>query len=131
MTCKLKGVVFMIDYKLTEAEESLAEIIWKNEPIKSPDLVKVCDEEFNWKKSTTYTMLKRLEVKGIVKNNNSIVESLIKKDDFYSEQSNIFVEENFQGSLPKFLAAFTRKNKLSENEVLELQSLINDHREEL
>ena len=121
----------MIDYKLTEAEESLAEIIWKNEPIKSPDLVKVCDEEFNWKKSTTYTMLKRLEVKGIVKNNNSIVESLIKKDDFYSEQSNIFVEENFQGSLPKFLAAFTRKNKLSENEVLELQSLINDHREEL
>jgi predicted transcriptional regulator len=131
MTCKLKGAVLMIDYKLTEAEESLAEIIWKNEPIKSPDLVKVCDEEFNWKKSTTYTMLKRLEVKGIVKNNNSIVESLIKKDDFYSEQSNIFVEENFQGSLPKFLAAFTRKNKLSENEVLELQSLINDHREEL
>ena len=121
----------MIDYKLTEAEENLAHIIWKNEPIKSPDLVGLCEEEFNWKKSTTYTMLKRLEVKGIVKNNNSIVEALINKDDFYSEQSNIFVEENFQGSLPKFLASFTRRKKLSKNEVLELQSLINNHREEL
>lgn len=121
----------MIDYKLTEAEENLAHIIWKNEPIKSPDLVAICEEEFNWKKSTTYTILKRLELKGIVKNNNSIVQSLIKKDDFYSEQSNIFVEENFQGSLPKFLAAFTRRKKLSEKEVLELQSLINNHKEEL
>lgn len=121
----------MIDYRLTGAEENLVEIVWKNEPIRSPELVKICNKEFDWKKSTTYTMLKRLEVKGIVKNNNSMVESLIKKDDFYGEQSKIFVEENFDGSLPRFLAAFTRRKKLSKKEVKELQRLINNHREEL
>lgn len=121
----------MIDYRLTEAEENLVKIIWKNEPIKSPDLVKICNEEFDWKKSTTYTILKRLELKGIIKNNNSTVESLIKKEDFYGEQSKIFVEETFQGSLPRFLAAFTRRKKLSEGEILELQKLINVHKEEL
>lgn len=121
----------MIDYRLTEAEENLANLIWEIEPIKSPDLVIVCDEEFDWKKSTTYTMLKRLEVKGIVKNNNSIVRSLIKKDDFYGEQSKIFVEENFNGSLPKFIAAFTRRKRLNKSEVLELQRIINNHKEDL
>ena len=120
----------MIDYKLTEAEEALAHIIWDNEPIKSPDLVKICEEEFSWKKSTTYTMLKRLELKGLVKNQDSIVRALINKDDFYGDQSKLFVEENFQGSLPKFLAAFTRRKKLSKSEILELQKLINNHREE-
>ena len=131
MICKLKGGLTMIDYKLTEAEENLAELIWENEPIKSPDLVKLCEKEFSWKKSTTYTMLKRLEIKGIVKNENSIVESLIKKEDFYGEQSKLFVDENFQGSLPRFLAAFTRRKKLSKSEILELQDLINNHREEI
>lgn len=121
----------MTSYRLTEAEENLANIIWENEPIKSPELVKICEEKFNWKKSTTYTMLKRLEEKKIFKNNNSIVESLIKKDDFHGEQSKIFVEENFDGSLPRFLAAFTRRKKLSKNEVEELQRLINEHKEEI
>lgn len=121
----------MVEYRLTEAEENLADIIWANEPIRSPELVKICEEKFNWKKSTTYTMLKRLEEKRIVQNNNSIVESLIKKDDFYGEQSKIFVEENFDGSLPRFLAAFTRRKKLSKNEVEELQSLINEHKGEM
>lgn len=121
----------MTSYRLTEAEENLANIIWENEPIKSPELVKICEEKFNWKKSTTYTMLKRLEEKKIFKNNNSIVESLIKKDDYHGEQSKIFVEENFDGSLPRFLAAFTRRKKLSKNEVEELQRLINEHKEEM
>ena len=120
----------MIEYRLTEAEERFANIIWSNEPIKSPDLVKLCEKHFDWKKSTTYTMLRRLEDKKIFQNNNSIVISLIKKDDFYGEQSKIFVEENFGGSLPRFLAAFTRKSKLSEEEVKQLEQLINDHREE-
>lgn len=119
----------MIDFRLTEAEEKFADIIWQNEPIRSPELVKLCEEEFDWKKSTTYTMLKRLEKKKIFENNNSTVIALIKKDDFYAEQSKLFVEENFGGSLPRFLAAFTRKNKLSEKEVQELQKLINEHRE--
>ena len=118
----------MIDYRLTEAEENLADIIWENEPIRSPDLVKICEERFDWKKSTTYTMLKRLEEKKVVQNNNSIVKSLIKKDDFYGEQSKLFVEENFEGSLPRFIAAFTRRKKLSKNEV---QRLIEDYEEEV
>lgn len=120
----------MIEFKITEAEERLAELIWANEPIKSPDLVKLCDTEFNWKKSTTYTMLKRLEDKSIFLNDNSTVISLIKKDDFYGEQSKIFVKENFGGSLPKFVAAFTSRNKLSKNEIQELQRLIDDHKED-
>lgn len=126
---RLEGDDLMVDYRLTEAEEELAQLIWKNEPIKSPELVKLCEIEFNWKKSTTYTMLRRLEDKKIFKNNSSIVTSLIKKEDFYSEQSNIFVRENFGGSLPKFVAAFTKRNKLSNKEVEELVELINDHKE--
>lgn len=127
---RLKGDVFMVEYRLTEAEEKFAEIIWDNEPIKSPDLVRLAEEAFNWKKSTTYTMLKRLEEKNIFKNNKSLVVSLIKKEDFYSEQSKIFVQENFGGSLPKFVAAFTKKNKLSNKEVKELVELINNHKED-
>lgn len=120
----------MAEYRLTEAEESLAEIIWDNEPIKSSELVKLCEKAFDWKKSTTYTMLKRLEEKKIFKNNKSMVVSLIKKEDFYGEQSKIFVKENFGGSLPKFVAAFTKRNKLSNKEVEELVELINNHKED-
>ncbi|HEY8362942.1 MAG TPA: BlaI/MecI/CopY family transcriptional regulator [Tissierellaceae bacterium] len=120
----------MAEYRLTEAEENLAEIIWEREPIKSSELVNICMEKFNWKKSTTYTILKRLEGKKIVKNVNSIVESLVKKEDFYAEQSKIFIEENFEGSLPKFLAAFTRRKKLSQQEVKEIERLINDYKGE-
>lgn len=119
----------MPEYRLTEAEERFAEIIWFNEPVKSPKLVELCEKEFQWKKSTTYTMLKRLEDKKIFKNNKSIVTSLIKKDDFYGEQSKIFVEENFGGSLPKFVAAFTKRSKLNQKEVEELEKLINEHKE--
>ncbi len=119
----------MVEYRLTEAEENLAEIIWAKEPIRSPELVEICAERFKWKKSTTYTILKRLEEKNIVQNNNSIVEALIKKEDFYGEQSKIFVEENFNGSLPRFLAAFTRRRKLSKKEVQEIQRLIDEYGE--
>ncbi len=131
MICRPKGVLFMAEYRLTEAEENLADIIWANEPIRSSELVKICEEKFNWKKSTTYTMLKRLEKKKIVQNKNSIVEALIKKEDYFAEQSKMFIEENFDGSLPRFLAAFTRRKKLSKNEIKELQKLINEHREEM
>ncbi|NLC40277.1 MAG: BlaI/MecI/CopY family transcriptional regulator [Clostridiaceae bacterium] len=120
----------MIEYKLTVAEENLAEIIWEQEPIRSPELVEVCAEKFNWKKSTTYTMLKKLERKGIVQNNSSVVTSRIKKDDFYGEQSKIFVKENFDNSLPKFIAAFTRSKKLTNEEIEELKSLIDNFEEE-
>lgn len=120
----------MIDYRLTEAEENLAELIWEKEPIKSADLVKACQDEFQWKKSTTYTMLRRIEEKGIVRNDNSIVKSRIKKEDFHGEKSKLFVEERFEGSLPQFLTAFTRRRRLRKEEIEELERLINDHREE-
>lgn len=119
----------MIEYRLTDTEEKFAEIIWTYEPIPSPELVKLCNKELSWKKSTTYTMLKRLEEKKIFKNENSIVSALIQKEDFYAEQSKIFVEENFEGSLPRFLAAFTRRSKLSDQDVQELKKLINEHQE--
>lgn len=119
----------MREYKLTDMETKFADIIWSEEPIPSGTLVKMCEEEFGWKKSTTYTMLKRLEAKEIFKNDNGVVKSLIKKDDFYAEQSKQFVEQNF-GSLPKFLAAFSRSKKMSNKEIDELQRLINEYREE-
>lgn len=119
----------MIEYRLTEMEEKFADIIWTKEPIESPELVKLCNNEFSWKKSTTYTMLRRLEEKKIFKNENSIVVSLIKREEFYAEQSKKFVKENFGGSLPKFLAAFTKSNKLNDNEIKELQKLIDEHKE--
>jgi len=119
----------MKEYKLTEMETKFANIIWANEPIMSGDLVKLCEAEFNWRKSTTYTMLKRIESKGIFTNKNGVVSCLVKKDGFYAEQSKQFVEETFDGSLPKFLAAFTRSKKLSDKEIAELQKLINEHRE--
>ncbi|NLC65365.1 MAG: BlaI/MecI/CopY family transcriptional regulator [Clostridium sp.] len=120
----------MVEFRLTEAEEKFAEIIWDNEPIKSSELVKLSEKAFDWKKSTTYTMLRRLEEKKIFKNDKSIVVSLVKKEDFYSEQSKMFIEDNYDGSLPKFVAAFTRRNKLTKKDVKELENLIKNHRED-
>ncbi|MCC5908919.1 MAG: BlaI/MecI/CopY family transcriptional regulator [Clostridiaceae bacterium] len=118
----------MKEYKLTDMEGKFADIIWDHEPIPSGTLVKLCEAELDWKKSTTYTMLKRLEGKKIFENDNGMVKSLITKDDFYAEQSKQFVEQTF-GSLPKFLAAFSRSKKMSDKEIDELQRLINEHKE--
>lgn len=119
----------MVEYRLTDTEAKFAHIIWDHEPIQSGQLVKLCEAELNWKKSTTYTMLKRLESKQIFKNIDGLVSARIKKDEFYAEQSKQFVEETFEGSLPKFLTAFTRKKKLSDKEIHELQKLIDQHKE--
>lgn len=116
--------------ELTEAEENLVEIIWQEEPIKSADLVTICKEKFDWKKSTTYTMLKRTEKKNIVKNEDSIVKSCLSKKDYEANKSKSFLEKHFAGSLPKFLAAFTGNKKLSDKEINELEKLIQAHKEE-
>ena len=121
--------VIMKDYKLTESEEKFAELIWANEPIGSGDLVKLCEIEMNWKKSTTYTVLKKLCEKGIFKNENAVVSSLVSKDDYYSKQSIRFVEDTFGGSLPKFLTAFISGRKLSKQQAEELKRLIDGHKE--
>jgi len=118
-----------MEYKLSESEERFAELIWQNEPIGSGELVKLCEKEMNWKKSTTYTVLKKLCEKGIFRNENAVVSSLITKDEYYSMQSISFVEETFGGSLPKFLAAFIGGRKLSSQQAEELKKLIDEHKE--
>jgi predicted transcriptional regulator len=120
----------MKEYRLTEAENKLAEIIWTNEPVSSPDLVKLCEDKFSWKKSTTYTMLKKLEKKKVFENRNATVVSLLTKEEFYTEQSKQILAGGFGGSLPRFLAAFASSKKLSDTEIDELQKLIDSHKEE-
>jgi predicted transcriptional regulator len=119
----------MEEYKLAESEEKFADIIWQNEPIGSGDLVKLCEKEMNWKKSTTYTVLKKLCEKGIFQNENAVVSSLISKDEYYAKQSIRFVEDTFGGSLPKFLTAFIGGRKLSKHQAEELKKLIDEHKE--
>jgi predicted transcriptional regulator len=114
----------MPDYKLGEIEKRFAELIWDNEPINSGELVKIAEKELTWKKSTTYTILRRMCERGIFQNNDSIVTSQISKEEFMARQSEQFVEEEFNGSLPKFLAAFSRRKKLSETEIKEVLNII-------
>lgn len=115
---------------LGTVESRFADIIWQHEPLSSADLVKLCEIELEWKRTTTYTVLKRLSERGIFKNDNGIVTSLISRDEFYSMQSKKFVDETFNGSLPAFLAAFTSRKSLSETEIAEIRNLINSYEEE-
>lgn len=114
--------------KLGVIESKFADIIWKYEPLSSGDLVKKAYEELDWKKSTTYTVLKKLCERGIFQNENGTVSAKISKDDYYALQSEEFVKDTFGGSLPAFVAAFTSRNKLSEKETLELVQLIMESR---
>ena len=118
----------MSELRMGAIESRFADIIWENEPVPSPELVKLAERELNWKKSTTYTVLKRLCERGIFQNRGGVVTSLISRQDFYAVQSEKFVEETFSGSLPAFLAAFTTRKKLSEEEISELQALIDQSR---
>ena len=118
----------MSELRMGAIESRFADMIWENEPVPSPELVKLAERELNWKKSTTYTVLKRLCERGIFRNQGGIVTSLISRRDFYAVQSEKFVEETFSGSLPAFLAAFTTRKKLSQEEIDELQALIDQSR---
>lgn len=118
----------MAEYKLGAVEMRFADLIWENEPISSGELVKLCEKELSWKKSTTYTILRRLCERAIFQNQDCIVTSLISKEEFNALQSEKFVEETFEGSLPKFLTAFAMRKKLSEKEIDELQNFINANR---
>ncbi len=120
----------MKEYKLSQSEIKFADLVWLHEPISSGELVKLCEKELNWKKSTTYTVLKNLCEKGIFQNQNTVVTSLIKKDEFSGRQSRRFVEDTFEGSLPKFLTAFIGGRKLNDRQAEELKRLIDEHREE-
>ena len=116
-------------YTFTETEEKFANLIWQNEPIASGDLVKLSKKEMNWKKSTTYTVLKKLCEKGIFKNEDAMVSSLITEHEYNAKQSIIFVEDTFGGSLPKFLTAFINGKKISNKQAEELKKLIDEYKE--
>ena len=118
----------MSEYKLGLVETKFAEIIWNNEPISSSELAKICLDELEWKKSTTYTVLKRLCDRGIFVNNNGMVSSIIPKNDFYALQSEEVVNDSFSGSLPAFVAAFSSRKKLTDEEINQLQDMINKMR---
>lgn len=114
----------MIEYKLGEVEMKFADIIWENEPLLSGQLVKFCEDKLQWKKSTTYTILRRVCERGLFKNEEGMVSSNVTKQEFLSNKTEQFIEETFQGSLPGFIAAFTSNRKLSDEEVEELKKLI-------
>ena len=118
----------MGDLTMGAIETRFAEIIWQREPVSSTELVKLALQELGWKKSTTYTVLRRLCERGIFQNQDGTVTSLISWQDFFAVQSQQFVEETFAGSLPAFLAAFTTRKKLSENEITELENLLKSYR---
>ena len=103
----------MEKYKLFDAELKFMNIIWEEEPIKSGELVRVCNEKLGWKKSTTYTVLRKLAQRGVLKNENTIVTSIVKKEDTQIYESHEVVEKSFGGSLPKFLKAFFGNKKIS------------------
>lgn len=120
----------MGDYELGAVQTQFAELIWEREPIGSGELVKLCSEKFEWKKSTTYTVLRKLCEKGIMKNEEGVVSSIVSREAFYAAKSGQFVDETFKGSLPAFIAAFASDKKLSRKEVDEIQQMIDEFREE-
>lgn len=118
----------MSEYRLGAVEARFADMIWERAPLSSSELVKLCERELSWKKSTTYTVLKRLCERGIFQNEKGTVTTLISRQEYYALQSEEFVEENFSGSLLAFLAAFGTRQKLSEGEISELQKIIDSMR---
>lgn len=120
----------MKEYRLAESEARFAELVWIREPVGSTELVKLCEKELGWKKSTTYTVLKKLCERGIFRNENATVIAVLSREEFYGGRSRQFVEEEFGGSLPGFLTAFIGKKKLTDAEVEEMKALIESYREE-
>lgn len=120
----------MEKFKLGEMETAFAEIIWENAPVTSGNLVKICEEKLEWKKSTTYTMLKRLCQRELFENDNGTVKVIVTKEEFKAAQSEEFVQQTFGGSLPMFLTAFAKRKKLSANEIEEIKNLIDSYKEE-
>ena len=120
----------MEETKLGIVESRFADIVWQNAPISTKDLVVLCQNELNWKRTTTYTVLKKLCERGIFKTEESRVSVLISKNDFCAMQSEKFVDDTFGGSLPAFIAAFASRKKISESELEEIKRMINSYRED-
>ena len=116
----------MTDMELGVVQERFADLVWANEPVASGELVKICEKELEWKKSTTYTVLRKLCEKGLFQNEEGIVTSLISKEEFYSAKSKQIVEDSYSGSLPAFVAAFISNKKLTAKEADEIQKMIDE-----
>ncbi len=116
--------------RIHESEYRFCLILWDHEPVKSKELVRLCQEQLDWKPTTTYTIIKRLSERGILKNENTIVTALVSKDQVQAAEIDELVDKKFEGSLPAFVAAFARHQKLSASEVDELQAMIDRYREE-
>lgn len=115
--------------KIFESEYRFCEILWENEPVSSSELVRLCNEKLEWKKSTTYTVIRRLSERGILKSEGAVVTSLVSREDVQSAESAEVVDRTFSGSLPSFIVAFTRKKQLSKQEVDEIQKIIDTYKD--
>lgn len=120
----------MDDTRLGAVESQFADIIWKNAPLSSRDLVRLCQQQLEWKKSTTYTVLKKLCDRGIFQNEDGIVTPLVSRQEFHARQSQRFVEETFQGSLPAFISAFASGKKLSPQDVSDIRRMLDEYGKE-
>lgn len=120
----------MPELKLGEMESRFANLIWDNDNIPSGELVRLCEKELNWKKSTTYTMLRRLCGKGIFENSDGLVRSIVSKEDFAALKGEQLLKESYGGSLPGFIAAFAERKPLTKKEIDEIQKMIDDYRGE-
>ena len=116
--------------KLGVIETRFAELIWQYAPISSGELVKLCQSQLGWKRTTTYTVIKRLEERGVLCNDNGMVTSLVSKEEVQASEIDELVEKKFEGSLPAFLAAFTKRQELSEQDLDEMQRMIDQIRKE-
>lgn len=117
----------MDETRLGAVEARFADIIWQNAPLSSGELVKLCAQQLEWKKSTTYTVLKKLCDRGIFRNQDGLVTSVLSQKEFQSRQSRRFVEDTFSGSLPAFIAAFAEGGELSDQELLEIRRMIDSY----
>ena len=115
--------------KVFESEYRFCLILWEHEPIKSSELVNLCKEQLGWKPTTTYTVIKRLSERGVLKNENTLVSALVTKDEVQAAEIDELVEKKFEGSLPAFIAAFARHKTLSEKEIEAVQQMIDRYRE--
>ena len=114
--------------KIFESEYRFCLILWEKEPVTTTELVKLCQEKLEWKRTTTYTVIKRLGERGVLKNENGIVTSLVSKEAAQEAEIDELVEKKFEGSLPAFIAAFTKCRKVSDSEVEEIQKMIDRYR---
>ena len=123
-----KGYTDMETPKVFESEYRFCLILWEHEPVKSGELVNLCRDQLGWKPTTTYTVIKRLSERGVLKNENSVVSALVTKDEVQAAEISEMVEKTFEGSLPAFIAAFTKHQKISEKELDAVQAMIDRYR---